>query len=133
MVETKRRQGGQPGHKKYGGRKVGTPNRTTIMRAEAMAQWVELRPLTPEEIDTITPLDALLYILRVRLAAGEMHHAAQVAAMAAPYVHVKLSAHAVEVRHTYAQVDDAELAEQRAALERKLASVTIEAEAEPVG
>jgi hypothetical protein len=103
-------------------------NKATIVRAEAMAQAIELRSLTAEEIDRITPLDALLYILRVRLAAGEMHHAAQVASMAAPYVHTKLTAQAIHVQHTYTALTDEELAEQRQRIEAKLASVTIEGE-----
>jgi hypothetical protein len=105
------------------------PNKATIIRAEAMAEAVEARRLSREEIDTITPLDALLYILRVRLDAGEMHHAAQVAAMAAPYVHAKLSATDVRIRADISGKSDAELQAELDQLDRLIGARTILGEA----
>jgi hypothetical protein len=125
----KRKRGGQPGHPKHGGRKAGMPNRATIIKAEAMAAWVEMRPLSPEEIDTITPLEALLYILRVRLAGHEWHHAAQVAAMAAPYTHAKLTAIDMRVHADLSSKSDLELQQELDQLDRLIGARTIVGEA----
>jgi hypothetical protein len=125
--------GGRPGRPhglpKVGGRKAGMPNKATIVRAEAMVEAIEARRLTREEIDAITPLGALLYILRVRLDAGEMHHAAQVASMAAPYMHAKLSSMDVKLRADITGKTDAELQAELDQLDCLLAAPTIEGEA----
>jgi hypothetical protein len=105
------------------------PNKATIVRAEAMAEAVEARRLSREEIDAITPLEALLYILRVRLDAGEMHHAAQVAAMAAPYMHAKLTSVDMRVRAELGSKTDAELQAELEHLDTLIGARTIEGEA----
>jgi hypothetical protein len=83
-------------------------------------------------IDTTDPFEVALAIMHIRFAAGDHSGALVAAGILLPYCRPKLVAQQISVQHTYTALSDEELAAQRTAIERKLASVTIEGEAEPV-
>jgi hypothetical protein len=130
-----RKTGGKRrGSPKTGGRRAGTPNKFTVVKAEAMAEAVQAQALTEAEIATITPLDALLYVLRRYLVAHDWHGAIQAASAAAPYVHYKLSASDVRIRHEVGGLSDEQIAAERQLLltKRQATERVVDAVAEPV-
>jgi hypothetical protein len=91
----------------------------------------------PPEIEAMTPLDVMAKVMRARYLAGDHLGALMAAQAVAPYVHPRLNASDVTVRHETASRSDTELAAEieviRSRIERaKLATLPpmIEARAE---
>jgi hypothetical protein len=135
-----RRPGGQPGHLRYGGRKKGTPNRATVERAQILARAYADEQLTDADLASITPLEAMLLVMRRRLAAGDDPGVMAAAVAAAPYCHAKLISTELRVRNEYIKLSDQELqaqiAEERRLIAQQMAAATgrpllIELELEP--
>jgi hypothetical protein len=134
-----RRPGGQPGHPRYGGRKKGTPNRATVERAQILARAYADEWLTDADLSEITPLEALLLVMRRRLAAGDDVGVMAAAVAAAPYCHARLISTELRVRNEYSKLSDQELRaqiaheRQRIAQQMQLAAEwVIDVEPEPV-
>jgi hypothetical protein len=132
--------GGQPGHPRYGGRKKGTPNRATVERAQILARAYADERLTDADLSEITPLQALLLVMRRRLAAGDDAGVMAAAVAAAPYCHAKLISTELRVRNEYTKLSDQELQAQIAEERRRIAQQmqlvagrVIDVEPEPVG
>ena len=96
--------GSKPGERR-GGRKKGTPNRTTLKAALLPGtNWVlpelvlqkRAQPL-PEWVVALTPIDAMLYAMRLAFSAKHYMIATDLAAKVAPYVHPRLMA--AQVKH----------------------------------
>jgi hypothetical protein len=62
--------------------------------SEAAAQIYD--DLTPEQIARITPLEVMLYAMRLEVKAQTWRMASMIAEKAAPYVHAKLAARVVD-------------------------------------
>jgi hypothetical protein len=135
-----RKTGGRPkGTPKTGGRIAGTPNKATVERAKLIAEAYEDRTLTEDEISAITPLDALLLVLRRRLAAHDDPGVLQAAVAAAPYCHARLSVSDIRMRRDPAAGSDVEISREIEALRARIeqarmaeSPMLIEAEAEAV-
>jgi hypothetical protein len=91
----------------------------------------------PPEVETMSPLEIMAKVMRARYVAGDHLGALMAAQAAAPYVHPRLNASDVTVRHTTANRSDAEISAEidaiRARVERaKVATLPqlIEAKAE---
>jgi hypothetical protein len=113
----------------------GTPNKATAMREQILVQATAIAESLSERrhmgIDTTDPFEVALAIMHMRFAAGDQSGALVAAGILLPYCRPKLVAQQIQVQHTYVELSDAELAEQRAVIEAKLASV-IEEQAESV-
>jgi hypothetical protein len=109
---------------KTGGRRKGTPNRCTAAKAEAIADSIVSLGLTPDKVSGLAPLDMMLVIAELRFSAGDHAGALVAASAAAPFVHPRLTAGTLQVRHEYADKDDQTLLLEAEALERKLAAAT---------
>jgi hypothetical protein len=87
----------------------------------------------------ITPLDAMLGVLKIRIEEGDYDGALTAAEKAAPYCHAKLNATDINVRHSAGDRTDDQIATEIALLRAKLDAarslpappVTIEATPEP--
>ena len=99
MAQGRKTGGRQKGIPKTGGRVAGVPNKAKELRVAAMAQAVIDRELSEDDIAMITPLDALLYVMRRRLIAHDWPGAIQAAACAAPYMHARLSVSDIRMHH----------------------------------
>jgi hypothetical protein len=115
---------GKPkGCEKTGGRQKGTPNHVTSAKAEAIADAIVALGLTPDRTSGLSPLDMMLIIAELRFTAGDHAGALVAAAAAAPFVHPKLTAGTLQVRHEYADKDDQALLIEAEALESRIAAV----------
>jgi hypothetical protein len=101
------------GHKKTGGRKKGTPNKMTSLLKKRFQELMD------SEVK-MTPLQAMLGILKIRVDQGDFEGALLAAEKAAPYVHARLNATDVRVLHSVAGKSDSEIAVEIAALRAKL-------------
>jgi hypothetical protein len=130
---TGRRPGRALGHPKAGGRKKGTPNKATVERANAIAKAYSEARLTEADVSSITPLEALLLVMRRRLVAGDDVGVVAAATAAAPYCHARLVNSELRVRNEYHVLTDSELVAKRIELRKKLLASgrLIELEAEP--
>ena len=117
---TGRKPGAQPGHKKVGGRKKGMPNKATVERARSIAQAYAEAKLTEADVSSITPLEALLLVMRRRLMAGDDVGVVAAAVAAAPYCHARLVTSEVTVTNKYHLLSDRELADARRDLRQKM-------------
>jgi hypothetical protein len=132
----------QKGHKKLGGRKSGTLNKKTQRR-------LALEKLSSDELQQImlaelklSPLEVMQAVMLLRINRGDYDGALVAAEKAAPYMHPRLNATDVNVRHSYASKSDAEVAAEIESLRQKIeiaqrqsaaaASPMIEATAEPL-
>jgi hypothetical protein len=79
--------------------------------------------LTPAVIESITPLQCMLLAMHKAIAADNMGLALSCAAVAAPYMHPRLTAAEVRITNTITTQSDADLKAEIAALEAKLALV----------
>jgi hypothetical protein len=78
-----------------------------------------LRDMPEAQRSVLTPLDALLFLVRECARLGDRWGLQAAATAAAPYVHPRLNASDIRVRHTYEAKSDAELAEELVQLEAK--------------
>jgi hypothetical protein len=76
------------------GRKPGSRNKATLAReAEARAAAVALAEgLASETIAKLSPLETMLLAMRAQVTAGNLVSAANIAALAAPFIHGRVSA-----------------------------------------
>jgi len=109
----------QRGHKKIGGRK-GTPNKKTQRR-------LALEKLSSDELQQImlaelklSPLEVMQAVMLLRINRGDYDGALVAAEKAAPYMHPRLNATDVNVRHSYANKSDAEVAAEIESLRQKI-------------
>jgi hypothetical protein len=107
------------GHPRWGGKKRGTPNRATVERARLFAEAIsELGPAA-ERLRELSPLDAMLLVLRNRLERGDENGILAAAQAAAPYCHGRLSITDTTVRHVTDR-SDTELAAEIEALRQRV-------------
>jgi hypothetical protein len=111
----------KPGHAKVGGRAKGSVNKITRLRQEA-AETIRTLGQTPEAIDGILSLQAMLAVMTARLKAGDHDGALLAAEAAAPYVHPKLASTDVRVTNPNPldSMSDEELIAKMHDLERKI-------------
>jgi hypothetical protein len=114
------RPGPPIGHPRYGGRQKGKLNKATEVRAEALAKACGAIGIEPEDLSAITPLDAMLVVMRWALEARNPTAVLAAAMAAAPYIHHKLVQAEVKVTGTVT-LSDADLQAEIAQLEAKLA------------
>jgi hypothetical protein len=107
------------GHPRYGGRSKGTPNKATVERARMFAAAVSALGPMAERLRELSPLDAMLLVLRNRLERGDENGILVAAAAAAPYCHGRLSIRDTTVRHV-SEPTDAELEAELASLRAKV-------------
>lgn len=88
------------------GRKKGTQNKVTKVRAEVTKQVI-----AKAAAEGITPLEVMLSAMRAAWAAADVDKAVSVARDAAPYMHPRLTASTVKVhaKRTVSDLDTAEL------------------------
>jgi hypothetical protein len=120
---------GRPkGTQKTGGRVAGTPNRVNRLVHEAKlippGAYAEVG-LSPEVIESITPLQCMLFVMHKALEANNMALAMSCAAVAAPYVHPKLTSSDVRISGELTTKSDAELAAEIVALEAKIIAAQV--------
>ncbi len=111
----------QRGHKKLGGRKKGTLNKKTQRR-------LALEKLSSDELQQImlaelklSPLEVMQAVMLLRVNRGDYDGALAAAEKAAPYMHAKLNATDINVRHSYASKSDTEVAAEIELLRQKIA------------
>jgi hypothetical protein len=131
----------QMGHKKLGGRSRGTPNKKTQRRlALEKLSSAELQQIMLAELK-LSPLEVMQAVMLLRINKGDYDGALVAAEKAAPYMHPRLNATDLNVRHSYASKSDAEVATEIESLKQKIAIAhrqsarappMIEATAEPV-
>ena len=124
----------QKGRSKTGGRRKGGPYRKLDPKLNQ-----KLQRFLDDGI-RISPLDAMLGVLKIRIEEGDYDGALAAAEKAAPYCHAKLAMSEVRVQHSTDR-SDSEIAADIAALRAKLEAarslpapalpVTIEVSAEP--
>src|SRR5215469_15150161 len=114
------------GHQKFGGRRKGGPRRKLDPKLKQRLQEFLDQGLR------ISPLDAMLGVLKIRIEEGDYNGALLAAEKAAPYCHAKLAMSEVRVQHS-TERSDSEIAADIAALRAKLeAARSLPAPALPV-
>jgi hypothetical protein len=109
------------GHPKWGGKKKGTRNiNSRVRERERMLQAAIAAALTPEQVAELSPLEVMRTVMRRRIQAGDEAGALAAAAVAAPYVHARLSMSDVRVQHSTADRSDTEIAREIEALRRRV-------------
>ena len=90
---------GRGGRRERAGRPKGAKSKT-------------LRPTAVERLarDGMLPKEVMLDVMRQHYRAGHLDKAARIAALAAPYIHPRLSAAAITVRPRLSEMSDEELA-----------------------
>jgi hypothetical protein len=122
------------GRKKTGGRSRGGPYRKLDPKLRS-----KLQQFLDEGI-RITPLDAMLGVLKIRIEEGDYDGALTAAEKAAPYCHAKLNATDINIRHSAGDRTDDQISAEIALLRAKLDTarslpappVTIEAAVESI-
>jgi hypothetical protein len=66
----------KPGHQRYGGRKLGSKNKATLAREQLVAHALKSVELTAEEVEAVTPLEAMRLVMIASLTAGGLGHRA---------------------------------------------------------
>jgi hypothetical protein len=74
----------------------------------------------PPEIETMSPLEIMAKVMRARYVAGDHLGALMAAQAAAPYVHPRLNASDVTVRHTTASRSDVEISDEIEAIRSRI-------------
>jgi hypothetical protein len=114
------------GHPRYGGRKPGTPNKVTVLKAEAIALAHDALGMTADDIAKLSPLDGMMLVMRwgveTRNPGVETRNPGVVLAAAAPYVHARLSHSEVRVSGSVT-LSDEQLRQEIAALESRMRMV----------
>jgi hypothetical protein len=95
------------------------PNKSTVARAEALAKACGAIGLEPEDLAAVTPLDAMLIVMRWALEARNPTAVLAAAQSAAPYIHHKLVSAEVKVSGTVT-LSDQDLRAEIAALESRM-------------
>jgi hypothetical protein len=117
---------------KTGGRAKGVKNKKTELRELRIREATRAAALEPDDIRKLSPLEVMRRIMFNRYEAGDHVGALEAAQACAPYVHPKLNASDVRVRHELSDRSDAELAEEARALAAKMRAVGLTIDAEPV-
>jgi hypothetical protein len=110
------------GHRRYGGRGKGTPNRATVAKAEAIALAHDVLGMTADDIAALTPLDGMMLVMRWGVETKNPGVVLAAAAAAAPYVHARLTHAEVRVSGSVT-LSDEQLRQEIAALESRMALV----------
>src|SRR5215475_13857020 len=99
------------GHPRWGGRKKGAPTMKQRLQDDAIRAAFRhgSEIVIPPEVETMSPLEIMAKVMRARYVAGDHLGALMAAQAAAPYVHPRLNASDVTVRHTTANRSDAEI------------------------
>jgi hypothetical protein len=124
----------QKGRSKTGGRVKGTRNKAVVARETARQAFEIAMAGEPR----CTPLQVMYAVMEARLGNGDLDGALSAAKEAAPYVHARLNATDVNVRHSITDKSDAAVAAEieslraKIALARSVLPMQIEATAEPV-
>jgi hypothetical protein len=101
------------GHQKFGGRQKGGPRRKLDPQLKRRLQEFLDQGLR------ISPLDAMLGVLKLRIEEGDYEGALAAAAQAAPYCHAKLNATDIRVQHATDR-SDTDITNEIAILRAKL-------------
>jgi hypothetical protein len=112
----------QKGHAKVGGKKKGTPNKKTVAARQALQDALTKCGLLPDEIATMTPLAAMMVVMRHRLTAADYDGALAAAREAAPYLHPRLSQQDLTVHNVDQARSDADLKAELAEIQAKMAA-----------
>jgi hypothetical protein len=110
-----------PGHPKFGGRQPGVGNKPKPLAAGQIARI--LGELLPED-RIVNPLEAMALCLQWAAAEQDRAGVLQAATALAPYLHQRLNATTLTVKHEYAERDDQALLLEAEALELKIAGAT---------
>jgi hypothetical protein len=113
----------QKGRAKVGGRKKGTPNKASAQRKAAIAAIEETAARLGLQPIEASPLQVMCTVMCLRLQERDYESAVDIAAMAAPYIHARLNATDVSIRHSVANRSDAEIALEIEALRAKVEQV----------
>jgi hypothetical protein len=110
------------GHKKLGGRKKGTPNKTDARKANQKRIFGDDFEAAIKELTLarLSPLEVINAIMFIKISKADYDGALIAAEKAAPYVHARLNATDVRVHHSAADRTDIELAADIVALRAKL-------------
>jgi hypothetical protein len=127
----------QKGHTKWGGKRKGSVNKKTEARMHLFADTEQALIQLGQDPTHVSPLMVMCSVMCFRLQQKDYKAAVEIAQMAAPYVHAKLNATDVNVRHSLANRSDSEVAAELAAIRAKIeAARTLPAppiiDAEPV-
>jgi hypothetical protein len=127
----------QKGRAKTGGKRKGTLNKKTEARMHLLADTEQALIQLGADPTRVSPLMVMCSVMCLRLQEKDYKAAVEVAALAAPYVHPRLNAAEVNVRHTLSSRSDAEIAADIRVLRLKIAAsqtatTTIDAEPDPV-
>jgi hypothetical protein len=112
--------GAPRGGPKHGGRVAGTPNKATVLRREALDQAYAKAGFTPEQLDEITPLRAMLMCMHWAIERKDIQAVLAAASAAAPYVHPRLTSAEVRVSGELTSKSTAELEREYAELQAKI-------------
>jgi hypothetical protein len=107
------------GHAKTGGRKKGSPYRKFPKEVKRDPKLMQKLQEFLDDGLRVTPLDAMLGVLKIRIEEGDYDGALVAAEKAAPYCHAKLAMSEVRVQHSTDR-SDSEIAADIAVLRAKL-------------
>jgi hypothetical protein len=93
LTEAKKPGPGRGGARANSGRPKGSRNKALVAREIATKNAIDatLARLTEEEIQRLTPLEIMVLAMHLLLQSGNLMNAVSVAALAAPFMHPKLS------------------------------------------
>jgi hypothetical protein len=108
---------------KSGGRRKGTPNKSKRprFRNEVLDRaMTRIKAQVPEVVREMTPLEAILLVMRWSLAEQDRPMILAAASAAAPYCHARLQSAEVRVINPASGMSDEELKAEIEALERRI-------------
>ena len=106
------KRGAKPGEKR-GGKPPGTKDRATVERENKIADAMKAasEAIGDAVLESMSPKDVLLFVMRLAAKQGWWFKAAEVATQVAPYIHAKLASTEIDDkrRRVPEEFDDAEL------------------------
>jgi hypothetical protein len=112
----------EPGHSKVGGRKPGSRNKPAGPAGVTPRVARLLNEMMPEG-RLLNPLEAMMICLQWSAAEQDRTGMLAAAAAAAPYIHPRLNATTMTVRHEYQDKDDQALLIEAEALEQRISAM----------
>jgi hypothetical protein len=110
----------QKGHTKLGGKKKGSVNKKTEARRHLIGNTEQALIQLGKDPTTVSPLMVMCSVMCLKLQQGEYKAAVEIAQMAAPYVHPRLNASDVNVKHSLTGRSNAEIIADIETLQAKI-------------